>query len=141
MLELSKGTQLAERYTLERHLGGGGEAQTWLAKDRLTGAAVALKIAGGEPGASERLRAEWQTNIRLMHDRDDAFYSQQYIDGPDLGALSGKPVEEVLPPIGLIADALRYAHGKGIVHKDIKASNILLDRNGAPYLSDFATGR
>jgi tetratricopeptide (TPR) repeat protein len=148
MLELSKGTQLAERYTLERHLGGGGEAQTWLAKDRLTGAAVALKIAGGEPGASERLRAEWQTNIRLMHphiarvfefhgDRDDAFYSQQYIDGPDLGALSGKPVEEVLPPIGLIADALRYAHGKGIVHKDIKASNILLDRNGAPYLSDF----
>ena len=116
MLELSKGTQLAERYTLERHLGGGGEAQTWLAKDRLTGAAVALKIAGGEPGASERLRAEWQTNIRLMHphiarvfefhgDRDDAFYSQQYIDGPDLGALSGKPVEDVLPPIGLIADA------------------------------------
>ena len=148
MLELSKGTQLAERYTLDRHLGGGGEAETWLANDRLTGAAVALKIAGGEPGASERLRAEWQTNIRLMHphiarvfefhgDRDNAFYSQQYIDGPDLGALSGKPVEQVLAPIGLIADALRYAHGKGIVHRDIKASNILLDRNGAPYLSDF----
>lgn len=148
MLELSKGTQLAERYTLDRHLGGGGEAKTWLATDRLSGAAVALKITGDEPGASERLRAEWQTNIRLMHphiarvfefhgDRDNAFYSQQYIDGPDLGALSGKPVDQVLAPIGLIADALRYAHAKGIVHRDIKASNILLDRNGAPYLSDF----
>jgi serine/threonine protein kinase/tetratricopeptide (TPR) repeat protein len=148
MLQLSKGIQLAERYTLDRRLGGGGEAQTWLAKDRLTGAEVALKIASGEPGAGERLRSEWQTNIRLMHahiarvfefhgDSEMAFYSQQYIDGPDLRELAGKPVDQVLPPIGLIADALRYAHGKGVVHRDIKASNILLDRNGAPYLSDF----
>lgn len=148
MLELSKGTQLAERYTLERPLGRGGEAQTWLATDRLTGAPVALKIAGGKPGDGQRLRTEWQTNIRLVHahiarvfefhgEQEPAFYSQQYIDGPDLGALSGRPAAEVLAPIGLIADALRYAHGKGVVHRDIKASNILLDRNGAPYLSDF----
>ncbi len=146
MLELKKGTQLAERYTLHRLLGGGGEAQTWLAKDKLTGASVALKIVGS--GAAQRLRSEWQTNIRLMHahivrafefhdDADNAFYSQQYIDGPDLSVLSGKSPEEVLAPIGLIADALRYAHGKNVVHRDIKASNILLDRNGAPYLSDF----
>jgi serine/threonine protein kinase/tetratricopeptide (TPR) repeat protein len=148
MPQLSKGTQLADRYTLDRRLGGGGEAETWLAKDRLTGAAVALKIAGATPGAAERLREEWQTNIRLVHahiarvfefhgDADRAFYSQQYIDGPDLSELSGKPLQQVLGPVGLIADALRYAHGKGIVHRDIKASNILLDRNGAPYLSDF----
>ena len=148
MLELSKGTLLAERYTLDRRLGGGGEAQTWLAKDRLTGASVALKIAGADSGASDRLRTEWQTNIRLMHahiarvfefhgDSENAFYSQQYIDGPDLSTLAGKSPDQVLAPIGLIADALRYAHGKGVVHRDIKASNILLDRNGAPYLSDF----
>ena len=148
MLELSKGTLLAERYTLDRRLGGGGEAQTWLAKDRLTGASVTLKIAGAESGASDRLRAEWQTNIRLMHahiarvfefhgDAENAFFAKQYIDGPDLSALGGKSPEQVLAPIGLITDALRYAHGKGVVHRDIKASNILLDRNGAPYLSDF----
>ncbi len=146
MLELKPGIQLAERYTLERRLGGGGEAETWLAQDRMTGAAVALKIAASQ--AAERLRKEWQTHIRLMHahivrifefhaDDDVAFYSQQYIDGPDLSVLSGKPLAELLAPIGLIADALRYAHGKGVVHRDIKASNILLDRNGAPYLSDF----
>ena len=148
MPRLSKGTLLADRYTLDRHLGGGGEAETWLAKDRLTSAAVALKIAGEQPGAADRLREEWQTNIRLMHahivrvfefhgDADRAFYSQQYIDGPDLSELAGKPVPQILAPIGLIADALRYAHGKGVVHRDIKSSNILLDRNGAPYLSDF----
>jgi len=148
MPRLSKGTLLADRYTLDRHLGGGGEAETWLAKDRLTSAAVALKIAGEQPGAADRLREEWQTNIRLMHahivrvfefhgDADRAFYSQQYIDGPDLSELAGQPVPQILAPIGLIADALRYAHGKGVVHRDIKSSNILLDRNGAPYLSDF----
>lgn len=148
MHELEKGTLLAERYELDRYLGGGGEAQTWLAKDRLTGSRVALKIAAARAGAAERLRAEWQTNIRLMHahiarafefhdEPDGAFYSQQYVDGADISALAGKPPQLILGPIGLIADALRYAHAKGVVHRDIKASNILLDRNGAPYLGDF----
>jgi tetratricopeptide (TPR) repeat protein len=147
MLELSKGTQLADRYTLERPLGKGGEAETWLALDRLTRASVALKIVAAG-AASKRLRDEWQTNLRLMHahivrvfefheDQGAAFYSLQYVAGADLGALTGKPLTEILPPLGLVADALRYAHAKGIVHRDIKASNILLDHNGVPYLSDF----
>jgi len=148
MLELSKGIQLADRYTLDRHLGGGGEAQTWLAKDRLTGAAVALKIVAGTAAKRDRLREEWQAQIRLMHahivrvfefhaEDDASFYSQQFIDGPDLSVLTGRPIAEILAPIGLVADALRYVHGKGIVHRDIKATNILLDGNGAPYLTDF----
>ena len=148
MLELSKGTQLAERYTLERPLGKGGEAATWLARDRLTRASVALKIVPASGAASERLRKEWQTNLRLMHahivrvfefheDRGVAFYSLQYVAGADLGALTAKPLTEILPPMGLVADALRYAHAKGIVHRDVKASNVLLDHNGAPYLTDF----
>ena len=146
MLELSKGTQLADRYTLERRLGGGGEAQLWLAKDRLTAASVTLKISDAQDAA--RLRREWQTSIRLMHahivrvfefhsENGLAFYSQQFIDGPDISAVSGMPVDKILAPIGLLADALRYVHGKGMVHRDVKAANVLLDHNGAPYLSDF----
>jgi len=148
MLELSKGILLADRYTLERPLGGGGEAATWLADDRLTRAQVALKIVASGGNASDRLRLEWQTNLRLMHahivrafefheDRGAAFYSLQFVDGSTLGALNGQSLANILPAIGLIADALRYAHGKDIVHRDIKASNVLLDHNGAPYLSDF----
>lgn len=146
MVELTKGTRLAERYTLERPLGRGGEAVTWLARDRMTSAAVALKIVPAS--AARRLRDEWQANLRLMHahivrvfefheDQGVAFYSLQFVDGPDLGAIAGHALADVLPPIGLLADALRYAHGKGIVHRDIKAANILLDRNGVPYLTDF----
>jgi len=144
---LSTGTRLANRYTLVRRLGSGGAAETWLATDRITRASVALKILTDERLAPALLRREWQLAIRLMHahiarvfefHEDDAtFYSLQYVDGPDISVLAGASPAEALPPVALIADALRYAHGKGIVHRDIKAANILLDRNGAPYLIDF----
>jgi len=148
MLELRKGTQLADRYTLVRRLGGDGDAHTWLAKDRLTSASVALKITAGDSDSTEKLRAEWQVSIRLMHAHivrafefhsasDAAIFSQQFIDGPNFGVLAGLSPEEVLGPVGLLLQAVSYLHAKGIVHRDIKASNVLLDSNGSPYLSDF----
>ncbi|MDA1062913.1 MAG: protein kinase [Proteobacteria bacterium] len=146
--DLQKGTELAGRYTLLRTLGTGADTQTWLATDRMTRASVALKIRRGERISPEVLRKEWQTSLRLMHSHivrvfefhDEpgcTFYSLQFIDGADISALSGAPLADVLPSLALLADALRYVHRKGLVHRDIKASNVLLDRNGAPYLSDF----
>ncbi len=95
----------------------------------------------------DALRREWQLAIRLMHahivrafefhEDDGAFYSLQFIDGPDIGVLAGASPSDSLPPVALVADALRYAHAKGVVHRDVKAANILLDHNGAPYLIDF----
>jgi tetratricopeptide (TPR) repeat protein len=129
-------------------LGRGGAAETWLATDSITRTSVALKIIVDGRVTTDALRHEWQLAIRLMHahivrvfefhDEDDgAFYSLQFIDGPDISVLSGAAPDESLPAIALIADALRYAHAKGVVHRDIKASNIMLDHNGAPYLIDF----
>jgi len=148
MQDLQQGIELASRYTLVRKLGTGGAAQTWLATDRLTRAAVALKILASDRVSGADFHKEWQTSIRLMHahivrvfefndDTETPFYSLQFIDGPDVSALTGAPLPDILGPIALIADALRYAHGKGVVHRDIKASNVLLDQNGAPYLLDF----
>ena len=144
---LSEGTRLANRYTLARRLGRGGSAETWLATDRITGASVALKILIDDRISADALRREWQLAIRLMHahivrafefhEGDGAFFSLQFIDGPDVSVLSGTPPADSLPPIALVADALRYAHAKGVVHRDVKAANILLDHNGAPYLIDF----
>src|SRR5690606_36123053 len=70
-------------------------------------------------------------------DPEGPFYSQQFVDGPDISAVTGQPSEECLRPLALIADALRYAHAKGFVHRDLKASNVLLDNRGAPNLIDF----
>jgi len=146
--DLQKGTELADRYTLLRRLGAGADTQTWLATDRMTRASVALKILSSDRLSAAFLRKEWQTSIRLMHahivrvfefhdDSSCTFYSLQFVDGADASVLSGAPLAHVLSPMILIANALQYSHGKGVVHRDIKSSNILLDSDGVPYLSDF----
>ena len=144
---LEIGATLGNRYTLSRRLGAGRVTETWLAGDRVTGTPVALKILSGEAPGADGLRREWQIGLRLMHahivrvfefhDETPAYYSLQFIDGPDVSVLAGAPLEDSLACIALIADALRYAHAKDVVHRDVKASNILLDPNGAPYLIDF----
>lgn len=152
MRVLEQGAQLADRYTLVRQIGSGGMSETWLAQDRQTEHSVALKFLSpklaAHPGYRQLLRKEWQLGSRLMHanivrvfeyhdDDDGPFYSLQYIAGPNIAVLTGEALDVVLPPIGMIADALRYAHGKNILHRDIKASNVLLDNRGVPYLIDF----
>lgn len=147
---MQQGTELADRYTLVRMLGAGAQTQTWMATDRMTKASVALKILTGADLSADSLRTEWQTSIRMMHahivrvfefheDGEAVFYSLQFVDGADFSALSGAPLADVLQPTALVAAALQYSHGKGVVHRDVKASNILLDRNGAPYLTDFGS--
>ena len=151
MQELREGIRLADRYALIKRIAAGGMAELWLAADDRADANVVLKFPSAEllssAGHRELFRKEWQTGSRLMHahivrvfeyhDDDRPFYAQQHIDGPDIGALHAEPLENLLGPIGLVADALRYAHGKGVVHRDITARNILLDQRGAPYLIDF----
>ena len=152
MRVLKEGGRLAQRYTLIRRLGAGAMAEIWLASDRQADSRVALKfLAAGfteDPAYRDLLHREWRIGSNLMHahivrvfefhdDPDGAFYSLQFIGDVDLGVLCGKSPDAVLAPFGLIADALRYAHAKGVVHRDIKAANILLDGNGAPYLVDF----
>ena len=152
MRVLEQGTQLADRYTLVRRLGSGGMSEIWVAQDQQTGKSVALKflslLLADNAGYCKLLHKEWQLGSRLMHANivrvfeyhdvnEGPFYSLQFIDGPNIGVLTGEDIKVVLRPIGLIADALRYAHGKNVVHRDIKAANILLDNRGVPYLIDF----
>jgi len=149
---LAEGARLADRYTLIRPLGAGGNADVWLANDDRADTKVALKfLKPDDPDLTQGtvlLKREWRIGTRLMHANivrifefhDEAagpFYGQQFIGSTDISVLAGAPLSDILPPIALIADALRYAHGKGIVHHDVKAANILLDSRGLPYLTDF----
>lgn len=152
MRVLNEGTRLADRYTLKRRLGRGAASETWLADDRRSGSLLALKFlseaASATEAGRERFHREWRTASRLMHahivrvfeyhdDPEGPYYALQFVDGATVAILAGEPPEVALRPVALIADALRYAHGKGIVHRDIKAANILLDPRGAPMLIDF----
>lgn len=127
-------------------------AEVWLASDRLADTRIALKFLATEwladPAYRDLLHKEWRLSSRLMHanivrvfefhdDPDGAFYSLQYTGDANIAVLCGKNPADALRPVGLIADALRYAHNKGVVHRDIKAANVLLDSRGLPYLVDF----
>ncbi|MGI9262212.1 MAG: serine/threonine-protein kinase, partial [Woeseiaceae bacterium] len=149
---LNEGARLADRYTLNRRLGTGGMSEVWLAADRSADATIALKFLAGESAGDARqkelLQREWRIGSRLMHpniirvfefhdDPDGAYFGLQFVGETDIGALTGSDPAASMRPVGLIADALRYAHGKDVVHRDIKAANILLDSRGVPYLVDF----
>ena len=127
-------------------------AEVWLASDRLADTRIALKFLAAEwladPAYRDLLHREWRLSSRLMHanivrvfefhdDPDGAFYGLQYTGDANIAVLCGKNPADALRPVGLIADALRYAHTKGVVHRDIKAANVLLDSRGVPYLIDF----
>lgn len=149
MPKLEDGAQLADRYTLLRRLGRGGSGQAWLAHDRSGATRVVLKFDdSGSARSRELLKREWRIGSRLMHPNivrvfefhdadDDAFYSQQFVGETTIAALTGADASASMRPLAMLADALRYAHGKGIVHRDIKAANVLLDSRGLPYLIDF----
>ena len=149
---LKEGGRLADRYTLVRRLNAGAIHEVWLAADRLSDTRLVLKCLVGDAVTDSRqkelLRREWAIGSYLMHanivrvfefhdDPEGVFFSLQYVGETNIGVLAGTDPAESMSPIVLIVDALRYAHGKNVVHRDIKGSNILLDTRGIPYLVDF----
>lgn len=141
------------RYTLGDLIGRGGAAEVYVARDELLGRDVAVKLfpAGvGEADESRRQR-EVQTLAGLNHpglvtiydvgqEGSRAFFVMQLIVGESLadrlrdGQLA---LGDVVALGAALADALTYVHRHGVVHRDIKPGNVLLDDDGRPHLSDF----
>jgi serine/threonine-protein kinase len=157
-------TGLADRYRLERELGRGGMARVYLAHDLKHDRPVALKVF--HPGLSaalgaERFLREIRTAARLQHPNiltvfdsgaagpagggaELLWYSMPYVDGESLrdrlkreGRL---PVEEAAAIAREVAEALDYAHDRGVIHRDIKPENIMLSR-GHALVADFGIAR
>jgi len=148
---------LADRYVLERELGRGGMATVYLAHDLKHDRHVALKVLHPElahavgPG---RFLREIRTTARLQHphilpvfDSGEAdgqlWYAMPYVEGESLRARLGQeprlPIGEALRIAAEVADALAYAHDRGIIHRDIKPENILLSGSrGGTARSDHA---
>jgi serine/threonine protein kinase/formylglycine-generating enzyme required for sulfatase activity len=144
------------RYGVQRVLGRGGFGVVYLGYDEQLERHVAIKVPhrklaleAGEPNPylrEARLAASLDhANIVPVYDvGSDAQYSlfvvSKFIDGTDLATrMQAAPLsmEETVALVAAVTQALQYAHGHGVVHRDIKPGNILLDRSDKPYLGDF----
>jgi serine/threonine-protein kinase len=155
-----RGTIFAGRYRLERKLGGGGMADVWLAEDQELGRKVAIKMLhdryANDTQFVERFRREATHAAGLSHpnvvsifDRGEAggsyFIVMEYVEGRTLKELivtrGPCPVPVAISYVRQVLAALRYAHRNGIVHRDIKPHNVLVDHEGRVKVADFGIAR
>ncbi len=153
------GRQLDE-YRLEALLGRGGMARIYRALDVRLKRQVAIKVIDAPFRADSdyvaRFEREARAIARLEHPNIVGLYrygecegllyiAMQYVEGEDLRSLLTRhrqagevlPLEEVIRILGQVCQALDYAHAQGIIHRDVKPSNIMLDEQGQAILTDF----
>ncbi|MFC9998322.1 serine/threonine-protein kinase [Nocardia sp. NPDC127526] len=151
-------------YVIERELGRGGMGSVYLARHPRLPRKTALKLLNQEMFSDEEIRARFvreadlvaqldHPNIVTVYDRgtegEQLWISMQYIDGVNASAVSpgSLPPMRAAQIIGETAKALDYAHGRGVLHRDVKPANILLARSSAGasgervYLTDFGIAR
>ena len=156
-----EGALLANRYRIVRQLGAGGMGSVWLAEDtQLDNKQFAIKmlpsILVSNKRAYRQLKDEALVAMKLTHPNivtlrafeeynGNPFLVMDYIDGQTLddylvgkGKLSEEESIRVLRPI---AAALDYAHTKGIVHRDVKPANVMIRKDGQPFILDFGIAR
>ena len=142
----------AGRYRLERELGRGGMGVVYRAIDQKTGAPVALKVmTWPDPSALARFEREVQALRALDHpgivrihdagvDQGHPFLVMELVEGTDLLAIVKRGPLDPVRAVTLARDlalALDHAHRAGVIHRDVKPPNVLVDAEGRPHLTDF----
>src|SRR5688572_8359343 len=154
---LSAGATLAG-YRIEAEVGRGGMGVVYRATQVTLDRTVALKLIAPESSRDERFRERFQREARIaasidhpnvlpIYEAGEAdgllFLSMRYVEGGDLGALLEQgPLapDRAVALVAQVAEALAAAHARGLIHRDVKPSNVLLEeREGQeqPYLADF----
>lgn len=155
---LLPGALLVNRYEILREIGRGGMGSVFAARDLVLDEPVALKILAGplDENTERRFIQEIRLTRQINHPnivrvhtferwRELRFIVMEYIDGQDLRrwAASRRPIplSKALDIVGGVANGLAAAHRLGIVHRDVKPENVLVDREERPRLVDFGIAR
>src|SRR6478672_2324313 len=154
----SPGVRVLGRFELLREVGAGRFGSVWKARDTQLQRTVAVKIPRHrhlneqeselflrDARAAAQLHPPGIASVHEVGREDDTLYIvTDFIDGANLNEwLSGKRLDnlEAAALVRKIAEALHHAHEAGVIHRDVKPSNIMLDRNGEPYVIDFGLAR
>ncbi len=157
---LAPGTEFGPRYRIESLLGRGGMGAVYKAYDKDLNRVVALKLVRPEftsdPSSMQRFKQELllaskitHKNILRIHDLGDVegvkFISMAYVEGEDLHHLLERqgrlPVPRALKIGEQLCAALDAAHSEGVVHRDLKPQNVLIDQADNAYVSDFGLAK
>ena len=144
-MSLQPGQRLAQHYRLERHVGTGGFGEVWEAADERLDRRVAVKVMrGAEADARDLLRRVAQLN------HPNIIQTFEILEAPEglLAVLEwgGSDLDDLTVPLApgrllelarQLSDALGYAHERGILHRDLKPTNVLVGDDGRFRLSDF----
>src|SRR6266487_3569678 len=146
-------------YELLEQIGRGGQGVVFRARQKSLNRTVALKVIGLGHWATEahlkRFRLEAEAAARLEHpgivpihevgERDGScYFSMKFVEGGQLDEVGRRepiPIRRAVELIAKVARTVHYAHENGILHRDIKPGNILLDAKGEPHLTDFGLAR
>jgi len=152
----AEGVALGDRYRLVSRIAVGGMGEVWVAHDESLARDVAVKVLreefAGDEGFLERFRTEARNSAQLSHpniaqlydygeQEGSGFLVMELILGEPLADLLDRepvlPTRRLLPILAETARALHAAHVAGVVHRDVKPGNILLERSGRVKITDF----
>ncbi|MCP3902558.1 MAG: serine/threonine protein kinase [Planctomycetes bacterium] len=147
-------------YVIRREIGRGGMGVVYEALQEGTGRDVALKVLLAGPFASDPARRRFDREVRLaarlVHPNivrileggrlvsGQQYYAMELVEGVSLDRhlLGARPERSaILRLFATLCDALRHAHGQGVVHRDLKPGNVLIDAGGEPHILDFGLAK
>ena len=146
------------RYEMLELIGAGGSGQVWKARDKDLNRVVAIKVPRNRmlhPTERQRFIREGHAVAQLHHpnivsvfdicqDRKWPYIVSEFIEGCNFSEYVRQhnlSIDQIVDLLTLVADALHHAHQMGVIHRDVKPGNILIDKKGVPHVTDFGLAK